>query len=295
MGQARDKGRQIKESIGLWVVGFFDLMGFKRELTALNPSPIGATDAEKLALYRNLQNAVTRRRTLTKAPTLVYGAARERLATGEIPPSVDSEERLTRLRTVDLKPTGFSDSLFLEGRLDTEQISAATELHNVFNFAITSMVTHLGFLDSPLRGGIDIGWGFKDEEDQLYSPATVCAVSLEKKARHPGILVSERCRDYVLKLSDGDDEQDRMNAGAIIDVLRPNPEVQGTFFLDYLGDTARRQFLARLSSDRVRRIWLFALRSRDEFKAAGEKALIAYYERLIEYIQPNLRSWGVVP
>lgn len=197
---------------------------------------------------------------------------------------------------VDLVPTGFSDSLFLEGRLDTRRVSAATTLHNVFNFAITSMVTHLGYLDSPLRGGIDVGWGFKVEEDrQLYSPATVCAVSLEKAARHPGILVGARCREYVLMLCDRGDDQDRENVRAVADVLRPNPETEGTYFLDYLGETAREKFLGRLPLDRVRRIWSFANRSRDSFERANEKTLVAYYERLIEYIKPNLRVWGVSP
>lgn len=61
MGEARNKERRIKEEVGLWVVGFFDLMGFKRELTAVNPSPVGATEAERVALYRSLQTTVTRR------------------------------------------------------------------------------------------------------------------------------------------------------------------------------------------------------------------------------------------
>jgi hypothetical protein len=294
MGQAREKEQKIKENVGLWVVGFFDLMGFKRELTALNPSPVGATDAEKLALYRTLQSAVTRRQGLTKAATMVYEAARARLRE-EGAPSIESEERLKRLRIVDLKPTGFSDSLFLEGQLDTEKPSAATELHNIFNFAISAMATHLGFLDSPLRGGIDIGWGFKDADDQLYSPATVCAVSLEKAARHPGILVGSRCRDYVLELCESGDEQDRFNARAIVDVLLPNRETEGTFTLDYLGEQARRKFLARLPSERVQRIWLFANRMREQFENAGEETLTTYYQRLIDYIKPNLRVWGVTP
>jgi hypothetical protein len=291
VGIARERQRQAAKDLSRWVVGFFDLMGYRRQLLAIDGAP-ATTERERAEVVRRLEEASGRRDLLVNGAKQVFDENRKRVAAGPTP-EIAPGRLYDFLRFVDIRTNGFGDSVFLEANLDDPKVNPLAALHNIVNCSINMLIAHMAFLDSPVRGGVEMGNGIV-RQGGLYSPATAQAVVLEKLAGFPRVLVGERLYGYLREEASSTDPARSTIAAYILGVIYEDPDDQ-LRAIDYLGATARRSFTIGIKPDHVRKIWAFACRSRARFTETKEadRKLADYYQKLCGYIEPRLRLWGL--
>jgi hypothetical protein len=291
--------------IAMWAVGFLDLLGYQEDLamTDVFPPP---PKAEALELFTGVVN---RRLRIAEGPKVLLSAAAHPRQVASQGAPVDEQLR-KHLSKVRVGTTGFSDSVFLQTPLDDivgkAPIVALNELVIVSALSLFENLSD----ESPMRGGIDIAlgeWRF----GHLHSAATAKAVALEKSAGYPRILVGPRFVEYLRYAMGLREDVERpylthrtlateLNSLLYIDPLDPPGSPPG---IDYLGANFRR-LTQKIDPQLVRKIWLFAHKSRDKFKAAAYESrgeseatknakVHRYYERLIAYVEPRLEIWGL--
>ena len=255
-----EAGRDDADRTAVWVVCFLDLMGYRSDLEALGDPPAANEDE----IHQRFANVVERRRILVDGLQLYSGA-------------------------VNVEVTGFSDSVFVQSAFGDYPEQPLTALNNVVLAAIGALFVNL-LSGSALRGGIDIGFGLRDH-GHVYTAATARAVSLEKCARYPRILVGPNLLATLDGLSQHDSADGEM-ARKIRSVFYRDLDDQ-QIALDFMGLASRRTYARGFTEKDVREIWSFAKKSRDEFGARGESKIAGYYERLIRYLEPRLNLWGL--
>jgi hypothetical protein len=263
----------------VWVVSFLDLMGYRRDLEALGDRP----SADEDDIHRRFANVVERHRILIEGLKMYS----ERL--GQI--SSDPNQRLVShyRQDVDIRVTGFSDSVFIESAFGHLPDSPLIALNSVIDTSIAAFFVNLR-VESPLRGGLDIGYGLWSK-GHLYTAATVRAVELEKCAKYPRILVGNNLIRTIESLASSGGEAGHM-AQIIQDVFYEDPE-DHRMGLDFMGVASQRSYARGFTADDVRKIWLFARESQGEFGARGMSKERGYYDRLVRYMEPRLQQWGI--
>jgi hypothetical protein len=226
---------------------------------------------------------------------LAAAAASHGSIEGLPPEALPLQKHLSKLRVA---TTGFADNVVLETPLDGIENAPIVALHEMVLASAITLSQHLS-LGSPLRGGIEVGYGAW-AYGQLHSGATVTAVNLEKCAQYPRILVGDRFRAYLDHESEapsisGPLRIQRAVASSLKRILYRDPLDPPDFPLgiDYLGATFK-ALVPGMESYVVKNIWRFAHESRDKFKAApGRAKEQGYYERLIAYVEPRLEIWAL--
>ena len=285
---------QANITFAMWGVAFLDLMGYREQLAAADVFPAPTDKAEALELFKDL---IGRRRALVDGPKVFLAAAASAHQTIEgLPPeAIRLQKHLSKIRVA---TTGFADNVVLETPLDGVENAPIVALHETVLASAITLSQHLS-LGSPLRGGIEVGFGAWAFE-QLHSGATVTAVNLEKCAGYPRILVGQRFRAYLDHESEapsisGPLRIQRAVASTLKQILYRDPLDPPDFPLgiDYLG-TAFKALVPGMQPHVVKNIWRFAHESRDKFKTApGRAKEHGYYERLIAYVEPRLEIWGL--
>jgi len=273
-------GGNDADHTAVWAVSFLDLMGYRRDLEAVGDRP--AVDEDEV--HRRFGNVVERRRILVE----VLKMHSERLS--RITP--DGRHRLVSFyrQRVDIRVTGFSDSVFLESAFGHLPDSPLIALNSVIDASIAAFFVNLG-AESPLRGGIDIGYGLWSK-GHLYTAATVRAVALgEECAKYPRILVGNSLIRTIESLATNQDEVGQL-ARIIQSVFYEDPE-DHRIGLDFMGLASQGSYARGFTPDHVRKIWLFARKSQQECAARGMSKESGYYDRLLGYMKPRLPLWGL--
>ncbi len=245
----------------VWVVCLLDLMGYRRDLEALGDPP----SVDEDDIHRRFSSIVERRRILVEGLKMYSDV-------------------------VDIRVTGFSDSVFIESAFGDHPESPLAALNSVVDASIAALFVNLGS-ESAIRGGIDIGYGLQSK-GHLYTAATVRAVELEKCARYPRILVGNNLIGTIAALATSGDTADGQIARSIQSVFYIDPEDQ-LLGLDFMGLASQRSYARAFTADDVRKIWAFAKRSQKEFGARGDAKVRSYYDRLVGYMEPRLQFWNV--
>jgi len=285
-----------KLKAAMWGVAFLDLMGYSEELLTTDVFPPPTDEAVTLEMFKTLVN---RRRALVEIPQqFLEGRADAYASMTGLPAEALPLQR--HLSKVLIKTTGFADNVVLEIPLDGIENARIVSLYDLVLAATVTLFRHLA-LGSPLRGGIDVAlgmyvWG------QLHSAATVRAVALEKCAGYPRILVGDRFREYLDHEADAPDIPGPMQIHRnvaialkrilFVDALDPAGFAHG---IDYLGADFK-ALVPGLNPKEVAAMWQFANESFKKFKEMPGKTNIkiaGYYERLIAYIKPRLKVWGI--
>jgi hypothetical protein len=259
-------------------------MGYRRALKEIGDKPaIGEAE-----IKRRFSAVVERRELLTMPPASYFNGKKRELH--RAPPAPGAPPLLQSLADVDVRVTGFSDSVFLETALGDIQVNPLIGVHAVVAASIVALLMNLKDA-SPVRGGIEIGFGLRNN-DQLYSAATVTAVELEKCAKYPRVLIGPNLLGTLEGIAGSADTDEGRLARTIQSVLHQDP-IDGLWGLDFMGPVARRFYAPGFGSDDIRSIWTFAQDSRKTFEELGMEKERGYYDRLIGYMRERLSLWGV--
>ena len=273
----------------MWAIGYIDLMGYRRELLATGYKPSDDEDE----LHRRYTRVFERREILIRPLETYFAELRRRQESR--PPDPTRPAMAQYFRAPDVTVTGFSDSVFLEASTSpTRATGGMTDnglapLNSVVTASIVALFTNLK-AKSPLRGGLDIGFGVRSR-GHLYSAATVSAVELgEECAKYPRILVGPSVVKTIQPMTNGTSPESRI-ARDIENVLYEDPD-DGRLGLDFLGSVSQGLYASGFKPSDVRDIWLFAHTNRNTFSDSGVQKEWGYYDRLIRYMEPRLALWG---
>jgi len=256
-----------------------DLMGYRQQLMETDRTG-NITDHQQI---RGIFSPVVERRQSLIRSVLGYlehiqkVAARKQEELGK-PAGVDV------LNAVKFRPTGFSDCIFIEKALRGDDAGGIFSLSNLIVVSGLLYLTSLANR-SPIRGGIDIGYGVS-VDNVLYSSATVKAYELEQCAKYPRILLGERYLSSIDALGHF--------APALAERMKPivfKDPVDGRIGLDVLGAAYKKAYINDLPPPQIKQIWIFANEEYARFKDNAK--LRGYYERLIGYVEERLPVWGL--
>jgi hypothetical protein len=191
---------------------------------------------------------------------------------------------------VDVRVTGFSDSVFLESSLGGSPDNPLVPLHAIVAASIVALFMNLKE-ESPVRGGIEICFGVR-RGGHVYSAATVSAVELEKCAKYPRVLVGNNLIGTLGSIAAGGETNESQVARTIQGLFYEDPD-DGRIGLDFMNEVSKRFYAPGFTSSDVRAIWQFAQRSRKAFGTSGMEKEWRYYDRFIKYMEPRLALWGV--
>jgi hypothetical protein len=259
-------------------------MGYRRALKAIGDKPT----TDEAEIKRRFSAIVERRELLVKPPANYFNRRRRQVYDATMDPGGPPISRF--LSDIDVRVTGFSDSVFLESPLGDVQSNPLIGVHTVVAASIVALLMNLKDA-SPLRGGIEIGFGLRND-GQLYSGATVTAVELEKCAKYPRVLIGANLLATLEGIAGSGDTVEGRLARTILSVLYQDP-MDGLWGLDFMGPTSRRFYAAGFGADEIRRIWNFAQAARRDFDQRGMEKERGYYDRLIGYMQQRLSLWGI--
>jgi hypothetical protein len=278
----------------MWGVAFLDLMGYREQLLSTDVFPALTSATEAIELFKDV---VGRRRALVDGPKKFFAAAAAaHRSIGGLPPeALQLQKHMSKIRVA---TTGFADNVVLETPLDDVDRAPIVALHEMVLASAITLSQHLA-LGSPLRGGIEVGYGMW-AYGQLHSGATVTAVNLEKRAGYPRILVGDRFRAYLEHESQAPSTSGPLRIHRAIasslkrilyrDPLDPPDYPMG---IDYLGSDFQ-ALVPGMKSETVKNIWRFAHESLERFRNDPNRAKErGYYERLIAYVEPRLEIWGL--
>jgi hypothetical protein len=259
-------------------------MGYRRSLLAIGDKPTSDEDE----IQRRFSEVIERREVLVRPPEIYFNRRRTSLYSSSVAPGDPPISKF--LSDIEVGVTGFSDSVFLESSLGRRPDNPIIPLHTVVAASILQLFMNLKH-GSPIRGGIDIGFGLR-QGGHLYSAATVRAVELEKSAEYPRVLVgSSFVRTLGSLAATGETEESRL-ARTVLSALYRDPD-DGRIGLDFMGDVSRRLYAPGIEPGEIKEIWLFAQKSRTEFSVSGLQKEWSYYNRLIKYMESRLGLWGV--
>jgi hypothetical protein len=255
-------------------------MGYRRDLAAVGDRPA----ADENEVHRRFGNVVERRRILVEGLKMLS----ERL--GQIASGPDQHLVARYRQRVDIRVTGFSDSVFVESAFGHLPDSPLTALNSVIDASVAALFVNLG-AESPLRGGIEIGFGLWSK-GHLYTAATVRAVELgEECAKYPRILVGNNLIGTIESLATSEGEAGQL-ARIIQGVFYEDPE-DHRIGLDFMGLASQGSYARGFTADDVRKVWLFARKGQRECTARGMSKESGYYDRLVRYMDPRLPLWGL--
>lgn len=196
----------------------------------------------------------------------------------------------------------FSDSLVFYASLNTQQ-DRMVPIDSCFKILTALVCAQLWSLarGCPFRGGVEIGRAAQFNGNQILGPALSDAVTLEKQAQFPRILVGNKFRDYLqlnsqLPFDSPESGANRAFAEFCIDhicesvessqLCKPDEENERktrVFSLDVHSD-----FVAKLNGDRYQELLNkarnFAEREIQRFSGHDEK-LACRYRHLLNYLR----------
>ena len=179
-----------------YMVAFLDVLGQSDEVLKLQYKPTNKEE-EKIAasVLENTAGYILDLREAFISYSQAIGQSTGLL--DRLPPN--QREQAETMRRVEAEFHGLSDSILITVPL-TNDNEHCTPMNSIYPslFGICGMFIPALVSKKPFRGGVDIGWGVRLTQDELYGSALVKAVKLESKAaEYPRVIIGNSLLDYI--------------------------------------------------------------------------------------------------
>ena len=192
---------------------------------------------------------------------------------------------------------GVSDSVIISVPLENKTDNCIPMNNILATFKGICLIYNIALAShKPIRGGIDIGWGTRLSQNEVYGSALVKAYSLEtKEAGYPRIIVGESLWKYINYVENLKSKTEfgiravkiaKQCKGFVVD------DHDDKHILDVIGKAANSSVTSinpELVKDGYHHIVAFQL----ECKQKGDKKLASRYKLLENYFKPRLSLWGI--
>ena len=280
-------------SLEYYFVGFFDLLGQQEHLRRITGLPDKNNPAAMEAMRNNLRDTygavMAMRRWFADAFETF-----ERKPRADVPAELREVYREMNNNPIEFK--GISDSMVVFVSLkhnDGAKLPARAALGLIY----ASALTYLGCLSAghPIRGGIDLGVGFKTPEGDIYGPVLSRAYSLESNvANYPRIVVGEELVTYLntIAASASPDPFAQASKSIAEDCFKCLAEDDdGQVFVDYLGELFREMVPTTVGTELVHEAYGKVIGFSEKCKVEGNSKLAFRFTLLRNYFEDRLPLW----
>lgn len=214
-------------------------------------------------------------------------------ADSEVPK--EQQEATKELNKVELKFQRFSDGLLafvsLYGEPRPEILNG---LYCILGASGSICLTGL-MQETPIRAGIDVGWGYELNKDELYGCVLLNAYSMERDiAQFPRVVLGEHVRAYLnlcIKV-DGDDisrAYTRHIGSVCLELL--GQDSHGVDFVDYLGPGFKKYIAYTLEPKDYNDAYEYINEQIRHWDQLSNAKLSQRYMSLKEYFDGNRGNW----
>jgi hypothetical protein len=183
--------------------------------------------------------------------------------------------------------------LFDDNERCTSMSSILSVLFGVCGIFVISLVSR-----KPFRGGIDIGWGVRLPQDEVYGSALVKAVKLEGEvAKHPRIVIGESLWEYinsVVKLQATTIESKMAKKNAETSKSLITTDSDGKHILDVIGSSVH-DIGGGITPEFVKSSYEFVVEAHNHLNSVGNTKLSPRYSNLRSYFESRLHIWDIQP
>jgi hypothetical protein len=266
------------------VVGFLDVLGQRQQLRELRSVPPDQNCSAIIETLKKSAGYVLRLRDLLKTTSTSYTAG---LSVG-LCELIAKAQCGVVYRTV-------SDSIIMAARLRNDQRLASVASVHLCMTACCNMQVLALELNKPIRGGIDSGPGLELDPTEVYGAALERAVSLEKSAEYPRVLVGEELCNYLDRIESGPDasptEKCAVKIASVCKTFITEDPSDHRKMLDFLGPPVASHLRAPLRQGGARKIEACIQQQLGQARDAGSAELVSRYERLSVYFESRSMHW----
>ena len=192
---------------------------------------------------------------------------------------------------------GFSDSVIIQVPL-RDSYENAVSANGVYSALVATcgMATISLAQGHPLRGGVDIGLGFKLTPTEIYGPVLARAYYLEsREAQYPRVLVGSEICNYLSRISSlicvtelaGIAKSSAQDCQSII-----IEDTEGKKMLDFLGPQIHSIWGGiQTHVETVQQAYQAVIRMHQHFHDQGNDKLECRYKLLREYFESRTHLW----
>ncbi len=206
----------------------------------------------------------------------------------------DEKEQLGRINNFEQRTIqGFGDSVIAYSPLIDNSGSRTIKPVSAFLHGCAGMLVTALSEKIPIRGAVDVGFGFDCFEGEIYGPVVASAHRLENKvAQYPRIVVGDGLLRYLARFNgngSGSSLADRYAkslaeyCGTLIAT-----DIDGVPMVDFANSDFRQVYARASQPDNLSLARIFVEHERAEFIKRGDQKLALRYALLAEYLDSRI-------
>jgi|WetSurMetagenome_2_1015567.scaffolds.fasta_scaffold34094_3 hypothetical protein len=211
--------------------------------------------------------------------------------------SEQQKKEVQRLGTFIAAIRGVSDSIIINFSLENNTDNYVPINNILATFQGASLVYSYAMANGkPIRGGIDVGWGSRLSQDEVYGSVTAKAYRLEsKEADYPRILVGESLWQYINYVANN---PAKTTAGKkAIEIANKcknlvTRDYNGKYILDVIGQVIASSEIG-IDTEMVRKGYEYIIDFQSTCIEKNDKKLIRRYKNLRSYYGSRLSVWDI--
>ena len=276
-----------------YLVAFIDILGQSNKILENNVYP--PTERDLIKIKQNLVETseyIISLRDIFRKHFKRYRKLKNVLE--GLPEKQKKNEQIMRTFSAELR--GVSDSIIITVPLESKTDNCIPINNILATFQGICLIYNIALAGhKPIRGGIDVGWGTRLAQNEVYGSALVKAYILEsEKAGYPRIIIGESLWKYINYVENFKSKTKYgIRAKGIATqckkyVIRDNEE----FCLDVIGKAAKSAEIG-INPELVKEGYNYIINFQLECKQKGDNKIASRYQFLKNYFETRLYSWGL--
>jgi hypothetical protein len=274
---------------------FIDLLGQRERIDKFSRLPDMNDPVTRAEFMTTIKTTVGSLNSVRKLLTTYYSASDRATTFKNVPGSIRDEAK--RLIRRDVHFQHFSDGILAYTPI-------ANEILPVPQIGIYALMMSCGLLtltslaaESPIRGGLEIGWGIEYEPEHLFGSVVSRAYRLESEiAGYPRFVIGEQLHDYLLmhmKTQSHDTESDMRQRSSKLCLELLIADDDGYPVVDYLGKIFRSHLTTGFDRTTVLKAYSFVLSQSQKHKEMRNTKLAFRYSLLRNYFESRISDWNI--
>ncbi len=288
--------------IGYFAVAFVDILGQKEKLCRMTNLPSEDSEVEREQLISDIKatyGAVLALRSSFRNFLSTYATRpnyNERIAS--LPP--DKQALFKTLVSQPIETDQFSDFVLASVSFK-ETAEARAPIRGIYGLIGATATASLNCLarGNPIRGGIELGIGYRTFDGDFYGPVLARAYVLESKtANFPRVVIGEEIYSYIVMTTKLPQTTDinKVNAESALACLKLiAQDDDGINFVDFLGTGVRELILdgAAIEGSAIllSKAKVFVADSLAQYRQQNNDKLTERYEYLERYLEKKSHLW----
>jgi len=276
-----------------FLVAFIDILGQSNKI--LENSLYPPTDGDLIRIKQNLSETseyIIFLRDIFKKHFKRYRKLGDVLE--GLPNNKKKNEQVMRTFSAELR--GVSDSIIVTVPLENKTDNCIPINNILATFQGICLIYNIALAKhKPIRGGIDVGWGTRLAQNEVYGSALVKAYTLEsEKAKYPRIVVGESLWKYINYVENYNTNTEYGIRAKIIAKRCKGLVIKyhKNHILDVIGNGIKSSAID-INPELVKSGYEYVIKFQSECEKKGNDKLASRYQLLKNYYESKINLWGL--